>query len=118
MASRVLPENFLEGNIRSGGAMDGKRKRKREENQADADERTHKYERSKHAVAPETKDKKLKGRISRTEQNVKDAISSAARSEILLPSEAGSLESRGTSKTYQIKQPQVGPRESIFRRLK
>lgn len=53
------------------------------------------------------RDKKLKGDLTRTSAKHQQAAISAAKSEILLPSEAGLLEAEGLEKTYKFTQAQL-----------
>lgn len=53
------------------------------------------------------RDKKLKGNLTRTNAKHQQAAISAAKSEILLPSEAGLLEAEGLEKTYKFTQAQL-----------
>jgi U3 small nucleolar RNA-associated protein 7 len=52
-------------------------------------------------------DKKLRGRLERSGSKFQDAAISAAKSEILLPSQAGLLEAEGLEKTYKFTQAQL-----------
>uniref|UniRef100_K3WHJ3 BING4 C-terminal domain-containing protein n=1 Tax=Globisporangium ultimum (strain ATCC 200006 / CBS 805.95 / DAOM BR144) TaxID=431595 RepID=K3WHJ3_GLOUD len=53
------------------------------------------------------RDKKLKGTLTRTSQKHQQAAISAAKSEILLPSDAGLLEAEGLERTYKFTQAQL-----------
>lgn len=53
------------------------------------------------------RDKKLKGTLERTGSKFYDAAVSAAKSEMLLPTQAGLLEAEGMEKTYKFTQQQL-----------
>ncbi|DBA04813.1 TPA: hypothetical protein N0F65_004450 [Lagenidium giganteum] len=53
------------------------------------------------------RDKKLKGSLERASSKHQEAAISAAKSEILLPSQAGFLEAEGLEKTYKFTQEQL-----------
>lgn len=53
------------------------------------------------------RDKKLRGSLRRATEKQKLAAESAAKSEILLPSQAGFLEAEGLERTYKFSQPQL-----------
>lgn len=60
-----------------------------------------------YANAQGIRDKKLKGTLTRTSAKHHQAAVSAAKSEILLPSQAGMLEAEGLEKTYKFTQAQL-----------
>ncbi|TMW55883.1 hypothetical protein Poli38472_008531 [Pythium oligandrum] len=53
------------------------------------------------------RDKKLKGTLERTSAKYQQAAVSAAKSEVLLPSQAGLLEAEGLEKTYKFTQREL-----------
>ncbi|KAL6059844.1 putative U3 small nucleolar RNA-associated protein 7 [Balamuthia mandrillaris] len=84
-----------------------KRKRKNNKNKDGVSTKAQKYERGSAPNLKHIKDKKLKSRLQRKEKLYKEAAMKAARAEILLPSEAGSLEATGIDKTYKYTQRQI-----------
>lgn len=65
-----------------------------------------KYSRGK-GIKSDTKDKKLRARIKRNEQNIRRAQDEAAAAELLNTEEAGYLEADGLEKTYKFRQPAI-----------
>ncbi|KAG3013235.1 putative U3 small nucleolar RNA-associated protein 7 [Phytophthora cactorum] len=59
------------------------------------------------------RDKKLKGSLQRAHEKQKLAAESAAKSEILLPDQAGFLEAEGLEKTYKFTQQQLADNVDI-----
>ncbi|KAL3674702.1 hypothetical protein V7S43_000640 [Phytophthora oleae] len=59
------------------------------------------------------RDKKLKGSLQRANEKHKLAAESAAKSEILLPDQAGLLEAEGLEKTYKFTQQQLADNVDI-----
>ncbi|KAG1711555.1 hypothetical protein DVH05_008805 [Phytophthora capsici] len=59
------------------------------------------------------RDKKLKGSLQRANEKHKLAAESAAKSEILLPDQAGFLEAEGLEKTYKFTQQQLADNVDI-----
>ncbi|KAI7866091.1 WD40-repeat-containing domain protein [Spinellus fusiger] len=58
-------------------------------------------------------DKKLKTKIQKQEDRIKEAAQAAARNELLLVEEAGFLESEGIEKTYNYRQEQLAKETDI-----
>lgn len=58
-------------------------------------------------IAQGIRDRKLKGSLQRANEKHQQAAVSAAKSEILLPSQAGMLEAEGLEKTYKFTQAQL-----------
>ncbi|CEG45292.1 WD40-repeat-containing subunit of the 18S rRNA processing complex [Plasmopara halstedii] len=72
-----------------------------------------KYTRSRGVSIRGIRDKKLKGSLLRAYEKQKLAAESAAKSEILLPDQAGLLEAEGLEKTYKITQQQLADNVDI-----
>ncbi|KAG0171909.1 Small subunit (SSU) processome component [Apophysomyces sp. BC1034] len=66
-----------------------------------------KYNRGKPIHYKKIKDKKLKTKLEKQENQFRDAARSAARTELLLGEEAGYLEAEGIEKTYNYRQDQL-----------
>ena len=56
---------------------------------------------------------KLRGKLERQEEKIRDAVQSAARAELLLGEEAGFLEGEGIEKTYNYRQDQLSKEVDI-----
>ncbi|KAI8143203.1 U3 snoRNP-associated protein Utp7 [Fennellomyces sp. T-0311] len=72
-----------------------------------------KYQRGKPVPFKKVRSGKLRGKLERQEEKIRDAIQSAARAEMLLGEEAGFLEAEGLEKTYQFKQNQLAKEADI-----
>lgn len=59
------------------------------------------------------KDKKLRTKLQRQEEQIREASESAARAELLLQEEAGFLEAEGVEKTYNYRQDQLSKEVDI-----
>lgn len=59
------------------------------------------------------KDKKLRAKLQRQEEQIREASESAARAELLLQEEAGFLEAEGVEKTYNYRQDQLSKEVDI-----
>ncbi|CAB3980828.1 probable U3 small nucleolar RNA-associated 7 [Paramuricea clavata] len=66
-----------------------------------------KYLRGSKLKFKDIKDKKLRGKLKSHESKYREAAVQAARSELLLPEEAGYLEAEGLEKTYHFKQSDI-----------
>ncbi|KAJ8662909.1 hypothetical protein O0I10_001085 [Lichtheimia ornata] len=72
-----------------------------------------KYNRGKPVAFDKVKDKKLRAKLQRQEEQIREASESAARAELLLQEEAGFLEAEGVEKTYNYRQDQLSKEVDI-----
>ncbi|KAI8366692.1 WD40-repeat-containing domain protein [Radiomyces spectabilis] len=70
-------------------------------------ENEEKYLRGKSVSYKKIKDKKLKGKLRKQEDEIREAARAAARAELLLGEEAGFLEAEGIERTYKFQQDQL-----------
>ncbi|KAI7856989.1 WD40-repeat-containing domain protein [Circinella umbellata] len=72
-----------------------------------------KYQRGKPVPFKKVRSGKLRGKLERQEEKIRDAVQSAARAELLLGEEAGFLEAEGIEKTYNYRQDQLSKEVDI-----